>query len=185
MARLEDLKKRLRRSVTEIEKRTDLSDDQKVERITNLCCCLCAGAACQPLPFADFFVLTPVQAYAGTRIAAIRRVSIGEEGAAVVIKQIGSAVGLALIAQQLIIGAYKTFIPFLGAFTTIPLVYGATYGICAVMDAYFRSKARGITLSPDQMKQIWRDAKPKGVAEGKRRKDDIRHGRTEGRADEA
>src|SRR5258706_15872906 len=106
MSRLEQFKDQLHRNVTDIEKRSDLSDDQKVGRITSLCCGVCAGAACQPLPFADFFVLTPIQAYAGTRIAAIRGVSIGEEGVGVVIKQLGSAVGLGLIGQQLVVGVY-------------------------------------------------------------------------------
>lgn len=167
--------KSLRRNVTEIERRTDLSADEKVSHITRICSGVCAGLAVQPIPFADFFVLTPLQAYAGTRIAAIRGVSIGSEGAGKVIREILGAVGLGLLGQQLVIGAYKTVIPFLGAITTIPLVYGATTAICYVMDGYFKAEARGVKMTPEEMKRMWKSAREQGEREGRERTDEIRN----------
>lgn len=126
-----------------------------------------SGPALQPIPFADFFVLTPLQAYAGTRIAAIRGVNIGADGAGKVIREILGAIGMGLLGQQMVIGAYKTFIPFLGAITTIPLVYGATTAICYVMDAYFKAEAKGARMTPDEMKRIWQSAREQGEREGR------------------
>jgi uncharacterized protein (DUF697 family) len=174
MGKRSNWQRSLRRNLTEVEKRTDLTDDQKVALVTRLCSAACAGVAVQPIPFADFFVLTPMQMYAGTRIAAIRGVRIGERGAQTVVKEILGAVGLGLLGQQLVIGAYKTFIPVLGAVTTVPLVYGATTAICAVMDAYFKAAARGATLGQDEMRRLWESEKARGEQEGREREQDIR-----------
>ena len=120
---------KLQREYVGIENRTDITDDEKVTKIINITASVCAGVAVQPIPFADFFILTPIQAYMGTRIAAVRGISILKNDSITTLKQISGAVGLGLLGQQTVIGAYKTFIPFLGAVTTIPLVFGVTYGI--------------------------------------------------------
>jgi len=86
----------------------------------------------------------------------------------------GGGVGLGLVGQQLVVGAYKTFIPFLGAVTTIPLVYGATTAVCAVMDAYFKAAARGTRISPEEMRTMWEREKARGEQEGRQREQDIR-----------
>ena len=71
----------------------------------------------------------------GTRIGSIRGVPVSEAKATEIIKELGTVVGLGLLAQQLVIGAYK-FIPYSGIITTIPMVYGLTYAIGKVMDNY-------------------------------------------------
>ncbi len=70
---------RINREVLDIEKRTDLTDDQKVSRIITIFSTTCAAIAVQPIPFADFFILTPLQAFMGTRISAIRGMPLGEK----------------------------------------------------------------------------------------------------------
>ena len=155
---------KLQREYVGIENRTDITDDEKVTKIINITASVCAGVAVQPIPFADFFILTPIQAYMGTRIAAVRGISILKNDAITTLKQISGAVGLGLLGQQTVIGAYKTFIPFLGAVTTIPLVFGVTYGIGRIMDAYFVARAKGVLLNSDELKEIWR----KGKREGKK-----------------
>ncbi len=157
----------VKRNVTEIEKRTDINDDQKVAQIIKVFSATCAGVAVQPIPFADFFVLTPIQAYMGTRIAAIRGVPVSRTQVETVIKEIAGVVGLGLLAQQLAIGAYKTFIPFLGAITTIPMVFGLTYGIGQIIDAYFMKKAKGESLSKIELKRMWKTALKEGTEIGK------------------
>lgn len=127
-------KARLQRDVLDIEKRTDLSADQKVNQIIVIFSSVCAGIAIQPIPFADFFILTPIQAFMGSRISAIRGIPLAEKEVSDIVKEIVGAVGMGLLAQQLVIGAFKTFLPFLGGFMTIPVVFGATYAIGKVMD---------------------------------------------------
>lgn len=153
---------KLQREYVGIENRTDITDDEKVTKIINITASVCAGVAVQPIPFADIFILTPIQAYMGTRIAAVRGVSVSKNDAITTLKQISGAIGLGLLGQQTVIGAYKTFIPFLGAVTTIPLVFGVTYGIGRIMDAYFIARAKGVLLNSDELKEIWRKGKKEG-----------------------
>ena len=98
----------LKDEVIDIERRTDITDDQKVSRIIRLFSAVCAGVAVQPIPFADFFILTPIQAFMGTRIAAIRGVPIKQSDALTLLKELTGVIGLGYLAQQLAIGAYKT-----------------------------------------------------------------------------
>ncbi len=62
---------------------------------------VCAAIAIQPIPFADIFILTPLQAYMGVRISAIRRVPLSEKQASDLIKEIMGVVGMGMLAQQL------------------------------------------------------------------------------------
>ena len=188
---------KLKKEYFAIEERTDLSDGQKVTRIINITASVCAGVATQPIPFADIFILTPIQAFMGTRIAAVRGVPVSGDvqaiidehqelsrgagksptflarlrawkRAATMMKEVLGAMGLGFAAQQTAIGLYKAGLPFLGGFMTIPLVYGLTYGIGRAMDHYFMAKARGETVSPEILKQIWEQAKAEGKEAGEK-----------------
>ena len=110
---LSKARKKLKKEILDIENRKDISDDEKVSRIIKIFATTCAAVAVQPIPFADIFVLTPIQAYMGTRIGAIRGLPVSEAKSTEIIKEIAGVVGLGLLAQQLVIGGYKTFIPFL------------------------------------------------------------------------
>ena len=158
----------------QIESNDTLSTEQKVSRIINYTAAACAAIAIQPIPFADFFILTPIQAYMGTRLAAIYGIKIKEQKATEIVKQIGGTVGLGVLAQQLVIGAYKTVIPFLGAVTTIPLVYGMTFAIGKVMQCYFKARSEGRELTDREMKNIWKESFKKGKKQGEANKDSIK-----------
>lgn len=165
---------KLEREILNIEKRDDLTDDQKVSQIIVVFSSICAGVAIQPIPFADVFILTPIQAYMGTRISAIRGMPLSEKEVGEVLKEIAGVVGLGLLAQQLAIGAYKTVLPFLAGFTTIPLVFGMSFGIGKVMDTYFVSRAKGERMSPDQIKKAWAQARAEGNKKGKEKANEIK-----------
>jgi len=171
---LEKAKTKIQDNILEIEHRTDITNDEKADLIIKLFSGTCAAVAIQPIPFADFFVLTPIQAYMGARLSAIRGLNVTESQIKVLLKEIGSVIGLGLLAQQLVIGAYKTFIPFLGALTTIPIVYGLTYAIGKTMDAYLIKKAKGLTMTKSQMKSVFEEMLKKGKREGKNNKESIK-----------
>lgn len=153
---------KLQREYVGIENRTDITDDEKVTRIINITASVCAGFAIQPIPFADIFILTPIQAFMGSRIAAVRGIPITKNEIFTTLKEISGVVGLGLVAQQIAIGAYKVGLPGLGGFMTLPLVFGLTYGVGRVMDMYLIQKARGQLIDPKVLKEIWRNAKREG-----------------------
>ena len=165
---------KIKNEITEIEHRTDISDEQKVSRITHIACATCAGVAIQPIPFADIFVLTPIQAYFASRIAAIRGVPVSESDAADWIKEIVGIVGMGIIAQQVAIGIWKIVTFGLGGLLTIPLVYGLTYAVMKVSDAYFAAKARNVKLTDEQIKTIWKGAFQEGKKKGSDEEENIK-----------
>jgi len=134
----------------------DISDDKKIEKIIILFSTVCAAIAIQPIPFADIFILTPIQAFMGTRIAKVRGYSFSMSE---IYKEIIGLLGLSFLAQQSAIGLYKTILPFLGAVTTIPLVFVLTYSMGKVMNFYFISKTKGQTLTKDDLVKAFKDAR--------------------------
>jgi uncharacterized protein (DUF697 family) len=170
---LDKARESIKKEVTDIENRTDLTDDQKVTRICTVFSTTCAAVAVQPIPFADIFVLTPIQAYMGKKIADIRGFNISEAGAKEIFKELAGLVGLGFLSQQLVIGAYKTVLPFISGVTTIPLVFGLTYGMGKVMDYYFEKKIKGEKIDPEMVKSIFKRAKAEGKQKSKENKEEI------------
>ena len=162
---------RLKANVTEIEYRDDLSDDEKVKRITHIACAACAGIAVQPIPFADIFILTPTQAYFGSRIGAIRGVPVSESSTEDLIRELVGVVGLGVIAQQLALGIWKMITFGAGGLVTIPLVYALTFAIMKVIDAYMIAKSQRKTLSNAQLKTIFKSALKEGKRQSKNREE--------------
>lgn len=157
----------LKQQITEIEFRDDLRPDEKVSQITHITCTACAALAMQPLPFADIFILTPLQAYMGTRIAAIRGVPVNEAEVTSLIKEIAGVVGMGIIAQQTAIGLFKTILPWLGGLMTAPVVYGLSYAIMRVIDVWYEAKSRNATLTAEDIRNIWNISRREGTARGK------------------
>lgn len=173
---IEKARARLQRELLQIEGRTDLTPDQKIDRVITIFSTVCAAIAIQPIPFADIFILTPLQAFMGARLSAIRGVPITEAESSDLMKEIMGVVGMGLIAQQVGIAAAKLFFPVVGGIATIPVVFGMTYAIGKVMDFYLVGKAAGRTPSAAELKDAWKDASARGQAEGKIRQTEIERG---------
>ena len=170
MPNKESVINKLKSEFFSIENRTDITDDEKVTKIIKITSVVCAGLAIQPIPFADIFILTPMQGLMGSRIAAVRGIPISNNDSIETIKQILGTIGLGLTAQQLVIGGYKTFIPFAGGLFTIPIVFGLTYGIGRVMDQYFINRSKGRILNREELRKIFKQGKKEGKEEGKEHK---------------
>jgi len=134
---------------------------------------ICAALAIQPIPFADIFILTPTQILMGKKIADIRGYEIKENSIELILKEISGIIGMGIIAQQLVIGAYKTFLPFFGAVTTIPVVYGLTFGIGKSMDYYITAKMNGQQINKSELEKIFKSSREIGEREGKLREKEI------------
>ncbi|MDR9756702.1 MAG: DUF697 domain-containing protein [Thermacetogeniaceae bacterium] len=159
---LTELKRQIENEILQIERRQDLSADEKVNKIIYTTAAICAGVAIQPIPFADMPILTAIQAFMGHKIGKVRGVNIAEEGVWEVIKAIGGVVGLGFAAQQTAIGLYKLGLPFLGGLMTVPLVGGLTVAIGRAMDVYFVMKAQGREPSPEAIKRAFNQGKQEG-----------------------
>ena len=152
---LEKAKEKLSHEFFSIEKREDLTTDEKVQQVIKISSSICAGVAVQPIPFADIFILTPLQALMGERIGSIRGFPLSNKESTDLIKEISGVAGLGLIAQQIALGAYKVGLPGLAGFTTIPLVFGLTYAIGQVVNEYFVRKGRGEQISRKEIKNLF------------------------------
>ena len=170
---IDSAKKKIAAEITNIETRTDLSDDEKRSRIIHIFSVTCAAVAVQPIPFADIFVLTPIQAYMGVRLSAIRGMPLSDAEATDLLKEIAGIVGLGMAAQQAALGLYKVGLPFLAGFTTIPLVYGLTYAIGRIMDFYLEKKSRGQAVSNADLKSMWEKYREEGKQQAKTVKDEV------------
>ena len=160
-------KKQVSHNLTDIESRDDLSADAKADRVIHIFSVTCAGVAVQPIPFADIFVLTPIQMYLAERLAAVRGVPLSESSLKEIMTDLAKVIGLGMLAQQAALGLYKVGLPFLAGFTTIPLVYGLTYAIGKTLDYLVIQRMKGRKIDVEQLKNQWRQAKKEGRKKGK------------------
>lgn len=154
----------------EIEKDDSKTDETKVDQVIIMGATACAAIAIQPIPFADIFILTPLQAFFATRIGAIRGVPISKVDSFEFIKQIMGVVGLGMLAQQGAIAAWKFGIPVFGSYFTIPLVFSLTYALLRVCDLYYINKAKGVSLTSKEMKKCFKKMKKEGKSKFKENK---------------
>lgn len=160
------LTKKIKENVTEIENRNDLSEQEKVDRLIVIGSTFCSGLAIQPIPFADIFILTPVQAYFASRIAKVRQVPISESQSHELVKELIGIVGMGIIAQNIGIAAWKVVTLGFGGLFTIPLVFSLSYAILKVCDIYFQKKQNGIKLNKDEIMKIFRKYRKEGKTLG-------------------
>lgn len=165
-----EIKKAVMSQLFAVENRADLTEDQKVSRVQHAACTTCAGIAIQPIPFADIFILTPVQGLFASKIAAIRGVPLSENDAQEWTKQTIGLMGMGFLAQQLAIGVWKTVTFGAGGLLTIPLVYALTYGVMKTADVYFQKLKVGVKLSDDQIRLILKTSIADGKAEAAKHK---------------
>ena len=147
---LDSIKEYIDKKIFSIEKRSDITEDEKINELIVSTSIVCAAIATQPFPGWDIFLLTPVQIYLGKKIAQVRKAKIDSISA---IYEIAGAIGLGITAQQSIIFLYK-FIPFWGSITSIFTVFCATYVIGKTMDFYFINKKKGVSISSKEIKNV-------------------------------
>lgn len=87
--------------------------------------------------------------------------------------EIASLLGLGAAGQQFALGLYKVGLPGLAGFTTIPLVFGITYGMGKAMDYYFKQKVKGQKIDKALFKDIYKKEKAKGKQKSKEQKEEI------------
>lgn len=127
-----------------IENDDTISVEEKVKIIIYTTSIVCATIAVQPIPFVDAILLTPIQILMIVNLTKVMQKDIvtkenGDntkneyevEGNEILLI-IASATGAGLVAQQGLVGLYKTFLPFVGAVTVIPMAFATTFAIGTV-----------------------------------------------------
>ena len=158
--KFEELKRQLEAKLQNMPQDVSPADVQaNVDRVILVCSGLCAGAAIQPIPFGDAFILTPIEMIMVMKIGHLYGFKISKERAASIVQELAGVVGMGWLAKNAILAGYKTFIPYAGGFFTVPLVFAACYGIGKVADFYFRCKREKRPFDTKQAKLLWKSAK--------------------------
>jgi uncharacterized protein (DUF697 family)/predicted nuclease with TOPRIM domain len=144
-----------------------IPEQKKIQLIIHATGIVCALVAVQPIPFADIFILTPIQMVMVMGLSRVMGNPIGRHGANEIFAYLTGVVGWGVLAQQLILAAYKSFLPYLGGLTTIPLVYGATVGLGYAAKAVIEARQRDQTVTKEEIKRIESEARKRAQAEAK------------------
>lgn len=126
----------------------------KIHSIITLTSATCAIVAVQPIPFADIFILSPIQVVMVTYLAKVIGLNLSNTKLKEILVYLTSCVGWGILSQQFILSLYKTIIPFAGGFTTIPLVYACTYGLGIAAKTLLENKMSNSNISKKDLKFI-------------------------------
>ena len=131
-----------------------MSEEVKSETIIHATALICAIVAIQPLPFADLFILSPIQVVMVTYLSKVLGINEDNIKPKEIVVYLVGTVGWGVLSQQAILGLYKTIIPYAGGITTIPLVYMATYGLGRACKVLIKSKMENKQISKSSLKKI-------------------------------
>lgn len=144
----------LKENLDSVVEDPSLDNNTKINIIINATALCCAIVAVQPLPFADLFILSPIQVVMVTYLSKV----IGMDGDKIkpneiLVYLIGS-VGWGVLSQQAVIGLYKTVLPYAGGFTTIPLVYASTFALGICCKILIEARKKDTQISKEELKKI-------------------------------
>lgn len=145
---INQLKNLLIESFTNIEKDNSIPVEDKISTIIHTTSIGCAIIAVQPIPFADALILTPIQMVMIGHMTNIMKADA--------LLTISSAIGVGFLAQQGILGLYKTVVPFIAGVTTIPMVYAATFAIGKVAQLVISKQLKNEKISKDKIKSAYK-----------------------------
>jgi uncharacterized protein (DUF697 family) len=137
----------------------NLDEDGKAEntsKVRQIAATTGAVACAIPnVPFADFFIITPIQALMVRAIGNIYGYKVNESTAAEILTVIGGG----WLGQQALLAAFRIGLPGAGGLVGSIFVYGWTYGMGKAAEVYFASN---MTASKEDLKK----ARETGAKEG-------------------
>ncbi len=142
-----------------------IPEHDKLAIIINATSLLCAVFIVQPIPLADFFILTPIQVAGVLAMSQVMGQPLGKNGAGEMVTSIAAVMGGGILAQQLMYVGVKTFVPILGGIAIIPVVYGATYGLMTASRAVLEARRSNQQLSNEEIRRIKVEAEQRAKAE--------------------
>jgi uncharacterized protein (DUF697 family) len=172
---VEEKKKSLESGLKGVISNKDLSPPQKADIIIHSTGLTCGVLALVPLPFADFFILTPIQIVMVQNIGKAYGFEMSQKEAQEALLEVAGVVGMAWLGQQTVLTLYKTVIPYAGGLFTVPLVWSVCYGMGSVAKYYFHVKSKDQVFDPAVAKQEYRKGKEIGGNLGKKENEHIAH----------
>lgn len=158
-SKLEEYKRKLQVIVDSIAQDPSVHKETKAQLIIHATSLACAIVAIQPLPFADALLLTPIQLVMVTALNRIMGNPFEKSSLKEIITSLLGVVGWGTLAQHTILGLYKTFVPFLGGLTTIPLVYAATFALGMGAKTLIEARKSDQTISDEELRKVMEHAK--------------------------
>ncbi len=132
-----------------------LDKNAKIDAIIHTTGIVCGIIALQPIPFADFFILTPLQIVMTLYIGRVYGFDISLKRAASIVGEILAVIGAGIMSMNAVIASYKFVLPYTGGAFTLPLVWGFTFGIGSAAKVYYSIRKNSTTrLTPEQKNSI-------------------------------
>ena len=166
--KIEENKNKLQKIVDAIIQDPSIDKNAKAKVIIHSTALICAIVAVQPIPFADIFVLSPIQLVMVTALNKVLGNPFEKSSLKEVLTSLLGVVGWGTMAQHVILGLYKSVLPFMGGLTTIPLVYAATFALGCGAKILIESKKNEQTISDETLKAAFQKAKEEAAAEQKK-----------------
>lgn len=134
------------------------SREENADEVIKAAALLSGAIAVEPLPFADLLLITPVQLKMVLHIGKIYGFDITPQRAREIVGELGATVAYGLAARQIMRGVAKIVAPVVGGIVTAPLVYGWTFGLGRLAEAYFQRKVQGLPFEKVERQQVAQEA---------------------------
>lgn len=167
-SKVEESKQKLQTITNSIIQDPSINKETKVQMVIHTTSLVCAIVAVQPIPFADIFVLTPIQLIMTTALNKILGNPFKESSLSEILMSLLGVVGWGALAQHIILGLYKVGLPFISGVTTIPLVYAATFALGTCVKIKIEAKNNDRKIKDAEIKKIFNDAKDAAKKEQKK-----------------
>ncbi len=158
----------------EEEESMDYEKIKEVDKVVFNYSAMSAVIAFQPLPFADYFIFTPIHIYMIIRIGELYGMKLNVDIAKAILFQILGILWYDYVSKQVVIGLYKIWLPFLAGYIVLPLTFSLTYWVGKVVNIYFFYKSRNIDVSKEHLKEIFNDKRMSWLSIAQNNKDIIK-----------
>ncbi|MDF1664990.1 MAG: hypothetical protein P1V97_24725 [Planctomycetota bacterium] len=135
-----------------------LTEEENVRLIINQTALVSAALTwIQPIPMADFMLLTPLHAKMTVHIGKAKGFELSDERALEIFQELVAAMGIAYVANQVIIGVSK-FIPIVFGIALFPLFYSSTWAMGKVIEYYFDCRKRNHVPDANDLRRVYKKA---------------------------
>ncbi len=142
-----------------------IPEDRKAELIIHLTSAICERTtALQPIPFADLFILSPIQVVMVLALSRVMGNTVTRQEALDLIGSVLKNMGTGVLATQGMLGLYKTAMPLLGRAVSMPMIYSSTAGLGYATKAILEARREGRKLASEEVLRAKRQGEERAKA---------------------